>query len=129
MRARELKKEFDRGGVLQQLLLDYAGDYVEQISRRAVCNSQHKIEERLASWLLMMYDRVGCDLLLTQEQISCRLGTRRSSITLAAASLQQQNIISYLRGRIRILNRDLLEMAACECYKAISHENRKDIVT
>jgi CRP-like cAMP-binding protein len=125
MRAKDLKREFDRGGALQQLLLGYTGYYVEQISRRAVCNSQHKIEERLASWLLMMHDRVGCDLLLTQEQISCRLGTRRSSITLAAASLQQQNIISYLRGRIRILNRNMLEMAACECYRTFSHENRK----
>ncbi len=120
MRAKDLKREFDRGGALQQLLLHYAGDYVEQVSRRAVCNSQHRIEERLASWLLMMHDRAGRDLLLTQEQISCMLGTRRSSITLAAVSLQQQNIISYLRGRIRVINRNALERAACECYKAIS---------
>jgi len=120
MRAKEMKKEFDRGGPLQQLLLEYAGSYLEQISQRAVCNSQHKIEERLACWLLMIHDRTGRDMLLTQEQISSRLGTRRSSITLAAISLQQQNIISYLRGRIRIINRAALESAACECYQALS---------
>jgi hypothetical protein len=120
MRAKEMKKEFDRGGALQHSLLDYAGTYIEQVSQRAVCNSQHKIEERLASWLLMIYDRTGRDMLLTQEQISSRLGTRRSSITLAAISLQEQNIISYLRGRIRIINRDALEAAACECYKTLS---------
>ena len=128
MRAKDLKREFDRGSVMQQLLLAYAGDYVEQVSRRAVCNSQHKIEERLACLLLMMHDRVGQDLFLTQEQISCRLGTRRSSITLAATSLQQQNIISYLRGRIRVLNRVGLEMAACECYRTISQRNRTEVV-
>ena len=120
MRAKEMKREFDRGGALQHSLLDYAGTYIEQVSQRAVCNSQHKIEERLASWLLMIYDRTGRDMLLTQEQISSRLGTRRSSITLAAISLQEQNIISYLRGRIRIINRDALEAAACECYETLS---------
>ena len=120
MRAKEMKKEFDRGGALQQLLLEYAGLYVEQVSQRAVCNSHHKIEERLASWLLMIHDRTSHDMLLTQEQISSRLGTRRSSITLAAISLQQRNIISYLRGRIRIINREALEAAACECYQALN---------
>jgi hypothetical protein len=124
MRAKEMKKEFDRGGAMQQLLLDYAGSYLEQVSQRAVCNSQHKIEERLASWLLMIDDRTGHDLLLTQEQISCRLGTRRSSITLAAISLQQQGIISYLRGRIHIIDREALEAAACECYQALSPRNK-----
>jgi len=128
MRAKDLKKEFDRGGVLHRLLLDYVGDYVEQVSQRAVCNSQHKIEERFASWLLMMHDRAGGDLLpLTQEQIACRLGTRRSSITLAAMSLQQRRIISYLRGRIRVLDRKALEAAACECYRAISQRKNKVI--
>lgn len=120
MRAKDFKKEFERSGALQQLLLDYAGDYVEQVSQRAVCNSQHRIEERFASWLAMMHDRAGRDLLfLTQEQIAYRLGTRRSSITLAAMALQDQHIISYVRGRIFILDRPALEMAACECYRAI----------
>ena len=120
MRAKDFKKEFERSSVLQQSLLDYAGDYMEQVSQRAVCNSQHRIEERFASWLAMMHDRAGRDLLfLTQEQIAYRLGTRRSSITLAATALQDQHIISYVRGRIFILDRPALERAACECYRAI----------
>lgn len=129
MRAKDFKKEFESGGALQHLLLNYMGSYVEQISQRAVCNSQHQIEKRLACWLLMMHDRAGNDLLpLTQEQIACRLGTRRSSVTLAAMALQEQHTISYFRGRIHILDRRGLEMAACECYRTLSQaSNTKGI--
>lgn len=119
--ALTLKQEFARGGALQQLLLQYTGAYVKQVAQRAVCNSQHKIEERLAVWLLLLRDRVRDDLLpLTHEQIARRLGTRRSSITLAAVSLQERGIISYTRGRIRVVDRRALEQAACECYEVIS---------
>lgn len=128
VRAATLKREFERGGTLQRLLLRYTGSYVEQVAQRAVCNSQHKIEERFAAWLLMMHDRVGGDLLpLTHEQIARRLGTRRSSVTLAAVALQERGIINYLRGRIRVLDRPALERAACECYGAISHTARQAV--
>ncbi|HMV48503.1 MAG TPA: Crp/Fnr family transcriptional regulator [Blastocatellia bacterium] len=125
MRAKVFKKEFESGGALQHLLLNYMGNYVEQISQRAVCNSQHQIEKRLACWLLMMHDRAGGDVLpLTQEQIACRLGTRRSSVTLAARALQEQHTISYFRGQIHILDRCALELAACECYRTISQASK-----
>jgi CRP-like cAMP-binding protein len=121
VKAATLKQEFARGGALQQLLLQYTGAYVKQVAQRAVCNGQHKIEERLAVWLLLLHDRVRDDLLpLTHEQIARRLGTRRSSITLAAVALQERGIISYVRGRIRVLERQALEQAACECYEVIS---------
>jgi Crp-like helix-turn-helix domain len=48
------------------------------------------------------------------------LGVSRSSVSLAAGALQKRGLIHYLRGRIRILNREGLEGAVCECYQAIS---------
>jgi hypothetical protein len=48
------------------------------------------------------------------------LGLRRTSVTLAARSLQSRRFISYRRGRIEIINRKGLKAAACECYEVVS---------
>jgi hypothetical protein len=44
------------------------------------------------------------------------LGTRRSSVTVAAGILQKAGIIAYNRGDVKIVDRHKLESAACECY-------------
>ncbi|MCA1629661.1 MAG: helix-turn-helix domain-containing protein, partial [Acidobacteria bacterium] len=69
------------------------------------------------------HDRVeGDEFRLTQEFISNMLGVRREQVTLAAGALQKRELISYSRGRIRILNRARLEAAACECYRVVKDQ-------
>jgi len=71
MKAEVLKAEFNRGGMLQTLLLRYMQALFTQVSQSAVCNRRHKLEERLARWLLLVQDCVQSDkLLLTQEFIA-----------------------------------------------------------
>lgn len=41
---------------------------------------------------------------------------------LPAGRLQEQGLISYVRGRIRILDRRGLEAMVCECYKVVRDE-------
>lgn len=118
-----LEAEFWRGGALQRQLLLYAQALLTQVSQTAACNAQHTIEKRLARWLLIVHDSVGSDeLLLTQEFISQMLGTRRSSVTIAAGFLQKAHAIRYSRGRITILDRNRLEAIACECYATVRNE-------
>ena len=75
-----LKKEFDKGGILQGLLLGYVTDLMRQVSQTAACNATHTTEERLARWLLMCCDRVdSMKLNLTQEFLAEMLGTRRAT--------------------------------------------------
>jgi CRP-like cAMP-binding protein len=115
-----IKREFARGGALQRLLLSYTGARLTQLSQRAVCNGRHRVEERLCSWLLMVQDRAGdAQLTFTHDQIARHLGTRRAGITSAANALRENRIISYIRGQIRILDRERLEAAACECYQTL----------
>jgi hypothetical protein len=47
------------------------------------------------------------------------LGSGRPSVTVAAGALQRAEIIEYSRGVVKILNREALEHAACECYAVI----------
>jgi hypothetical protein len=45
------------------------------------------------------------------------LGARRTTVTVIAGVLQRSGLIEYQRGRVKILNRESLEAAACDCYK------------
>lgn len=118
-----LQKEFKRGEELQQLLLLYTQARLSQISQIAACQSHHLIEQRLARWLLLVRDCTGKDQLpLTQKHISQMLGVRRASVTEAAISLQQAEVITYRRGQIVITNPQKLESLACECYSNIKNE-------
>jgi CRP-like cAMP-binding protein len=94
-----------------------------QSTQIAACNRLHDVEERLARWIVMSQDRVFSNTLpLTQEFLAQMLGTRRSSVTVAAGILQKAGLISYTRGSVTILNREKLEDAACDCYGIVQHQ-------
>ncbi len=88
----------------------------------AACNVKHTIVQRCARWLSMTEDRVGNpDFTLTHEFLSIMLGVRRSGVSEAADSLQKLGAISYRRGAVKVLDKALLNAAACECYQACKH--------
>jgi CRP-like cAMP-binding protein len=114
--ARELKKN---GGLKHQLDRCL---YVSMITAMqiAACNQTHVLSQRLARWLLMVRDRVGRnEFPLTQNFLARMLGVRRAGVTGAAGNLQRRGLITYSRGRIRILNVDGVRAASCECYAVI----------
>ncbi len=113
----------DHRGRLQDLLYKSVHGLVTQIAQSAVCNRFHSVEARLARWLLMTQDRVGSrEFWATQESIARMLGVRRSGVTAAASSLQNQNMIGYSRGRIEILDQRRLCAASCSCYGIIKRQ-------
>ncbi len=92
----------------------------------AACNRLHEVDERLARWLLMCQDRIGSNFVpLTQEFLAHMLGTRRASVTVAAGILQKAGLITYQRGHVNIVDRSLLESAACECYESMQQQHKK----
>jgi len=123
MKAKVLQKEFALGGQFQRQLLRYTQALITQISQTAVCNRLHSVEQQLCRWLLLSHDRVRTDeLIMTQELIADMLGVRREGVTVAAGDLQDIGAISYVRGRIQILDRQKLEATACECYRVVKDE-------
>jgi CRP-like cAMP-binding protein len=123
MRAKVLQDEFARGGAFQSLLLRYTQALITQMSQTAVCNRLHEIEQQLCRWLLHSRDRLDSDeLVMTQELIANMLGVRREGVTAAAGRLQEQGLISYVRGRIQIIDRGGLEARVCECYRVVKDE-------
>lgn len=109
----ELRKCLQRG--IQGLLA--------QTAQTAACNRIHDLEQRLCRWLLMCHDRMQTDhLVITHEFLATMLGTRRSTVTVAAGILHKAGLIEYARGHVNVLNRKGLEEVACECYSVVHKE-------
>ena len=124
MKAAALRQEASHVGSLHRLLHRYSHSLLTQASQSAACNRFHRVNARLARWLLMTHDRLGADeFRVTQEFMSNMLGVRREGVTLAAGILQRDQLISYSRGQVKILNRSDLEAVSCKCYRIIKDES------
>jgi CRP-like cAMP-binding protein len=109
--------------VLERRLQQFSQIMGVQVTQIAACNRLHEVNERLARWLLMSADRVGSNSMpLTHEFLAQMLGTRRSSVTVAAGMLQSAGLIAHSRGDVKIVDRKKLEEAACECYKTMQRQ-------
>jgi len=123
LQSRLLKDEFNRGGLMQSLLLRYTQALITQMTQTAACNRHHSIEQQLCRWLLLTLDRVSSrELIMTQELVATMLGVRRGGITEAAGRLQHAGVIRHRRGHISVLDRAGLESRACECYAVVKNE-------
>lgn len=123
MKSKDLRKILRFGSPLQQLLLNYTRTLLSVISQSVACSQHHSIEQRVARWLLTMSDYADSrEFVMVHEAIAAMLGVRRVGITGAARKLQAAALISYRRGRIRVLDKRGLEDASCECYRFIKRQ-------
>jgi CRP-like cAMP-binding protein len=112
----------DRCDAFQRLVESYTQALFGQIALSAACNRLHSNDARLARWLLMNEDRVGSAFTITQDFLGQLLGVRRSTVSVSAGLLQRDGAIRYTRGRVTIVDRELLETLSCECYATITSE-------
>jgi CRP-like cAMP-binding protein len=109
---------------LQMMLSRYAVVRGMQVAQTVACNRLHRIEQRLARWLLMAQDRVDSAMIaMTHDFLATMLGTNRPTVSHAAAILQKRKSIEYIRGAVKIVNRRKLKASACECYEVIQQFN------
>ena len=119
MKAENFRHEMERCGSFNTLVTRYSQALMGFLMQSAACNATHSIEQRFARWLLTAQDRMNADeFLLTQEFIAMMLGASRSTVSEVAGEFQKAGSITYHRGRVAILDRDALEAASCECYRA-----------
>jgi CRP-like cAMP-binding protein len=124
--AAAFRKRRDASVALQRILDRYVGSLLSQFATSAVCLRFHSIAPRLARWLLMSQDRANnARFPATHQFLSYMLGVRRAGVTEAAGTLQQLGAIHYERGMVTVLDRGLLEGAACSCYRAEKAAHRE----
>jgi CRP-like cAMP-binding protein len=123
LKAETIKAEFNRSAPVMHLLLRYTQALITQMAQTAVCNRHHSVDQQLCRWLLSSLDRLrGNELTMTQGLIANILGVRREGVTEAALKLQRAGLISYARGRVKVLDRPGLELRTCECYSVVRSE-------
>ena len=120
MKTRDLKAELRFGSPLQRLLLRYTQVLLAVISQSVACSQHHSVEQRLARLLLTLHGYAKAnELVMSQQSIAAMLGSRRVGITEAAGMLRAAGLISYLRGRIAVVDEQGLRRKSCECYAFI----------
>ena len=123
IKAEVFRAEMKRSDGLLEQLLRYTRYLLVQISQTAACNRLHRLEQRLARWLLMSHDHAKADEFCeTHEFLSHMLGSDRSEVTVAAGILRKAGLISYRRGKVKILDLKGLEETSCECYRIVTNE-------
>ncbi len=117
IRSDRLRVAMQESPSLQRALLNFANDFMNQISSTALSNGTSSIEERLARWLLMAHDRLEDDAIpLTHEFLSLMLGVRRAGVTVALNALERKGVIRLTRGQISVMDREGLKASANGAY-------------
>ena len=112
-----LRRAMADSSALHGVLLRYVQTFMAQTAHTLLANNTRRMDERLARWLLMTRDRLdGDDLPFTQPFLSNMLGANRPGVTLAVRALAAAGLIRHVRGRITVLDRPGLELAAAGSY-------------
>jgi CRP-like cAMP-binding protein len=123
IKAETLRIHSERSFRLRDLSLRFEQTILTQLSQNVACHVYHSIEQRLARWLLVIYDRAESNsFTATHEDIAATLGISRSVVSTAAGLLQRRDLIDYSRGRITLLDRAGLAGISCECYRLIRED-------
>ena len=118
-----LRAEMERCANFRRVLLRYAQAYLTFVAQSAYCQAFHRLDERLARWLIECRHRADSDeLRLTQEYAAQVIGVRRAGVTEAMGRLRDVGALAHRRGVITVLDPERLERAACECWRVIRAE-------
>jgi len=107
-------------------MLTYEQYFLSQVQQTAACNALHEIPMRTSRWLLRMEQLAGATFPLTQEALALMMGVRRTTVSEVAARMQEQGLISYHRGRMKLVDVEGMRKLACECHHVL--ENHHDLI-
>lgn len=116
--AEVFSEALSRSAAMRAALSRFTENLLAHVQQTAACNAQHRLDERLARWLLTLHDRADGDRFdLTQQDIAGMLGVRRATVSEVGAELEGRRLIRRGRGWVEILDRPALEDASCACWR------------
>ncbi len=111
---------------LLAILLRYVQALLSQTSYSSVSNARHRVEARLARWLLMCHDRIDGDVIeITHEFMSMMIAAQRTGVTVTLHMLEGAGMIRSKRSRVTIIDREKLEDLAGDAYGRPEKEYRR----
>ena len=104
----------------RSVLTPYTQQVFSLAAQFSACARVHSVSQRCASWLMLVDDRMtGGTFGMTHLFMSQLLGVRRSSVSVTNEMLRELGAITYRRGRIGIVDRDILGRVSCTCYEIV----------
>lgn len=115
--AAKFRGAYAQSAAIRHVVQVHTRSLLLQLQHVAACNALHRVEGRMARWLLQLHDRVPNDRLpVTQEALAQLLGVRRTTVTLTMSKLRAAGAVpSDRRGFVEI-DRARLERVACDCH-------------
>jgi len=109
---------FGQSSAIRHAVQTHTRAVLMQFQHVAACNALHRVEARMARWLLHIHDRIDGNVIpLTQEALSQLLGVRRTTVTLVVQKLRASGAVRSDRRGLVEIDRPRLEEATCECYE------------
>ena len=116
MSAERFRSAIKSSEVVRRTVERYAVSLLRHLAQTVACNRLHTLDQRAARWLLLAGDRIGRDTFpLTQEAFADLLGVSRPAVSTVGARFAREGAAEFRRGTVRILDRERLEKASCEC--------------
>jgi len=124
-----LRRRVDANPAVLRLLAQANHARHAEAAQNAACAAAaHTALSRVARWLLTAQDCTGSAVVrISQEDVAKHLSLRRTTVTAAATVLRSAGACSYLRERIVIERRDLLETYACSCYQDLRTRRSREV--
>jgi CRP-like cAMP-binding protein len=105
----DFRRVLEESRSLRLRLNQFVHAFFIQVSQTALATGKANVEQRLARWLLMAYDRGESESLpLTHEFLSVMLGVRRAGVTVALHNLEGVGLIRATRGVITLTDIEAL---------------------
>jgi len=81
----------------------------------------------MARWIIEYQRRsnVGAVLPMTHELLSDMLGVQRTTVSTIASTLKDRGLITYIRGKLRVVDQEGLERVACDCTVTLAEERAR----
>lgn len=129
MPAEDLLHQFHGGGKLQPSLLRFIHSFLGQVAQNVICNRYHALRPRLAKWLLMVHDRARTtEMRNAPGAVASALGSTESEIAAVMRELSAAGAVRQ-RSTVTHIERDALEINACECYETLRQEYRRTLAS
>ena len=126
MRAADAREIASTSAEFRWLMVAQEQYLLAQARQLAGCNARHRIVQRLCFWLLRAHNEAGgSELQLTQDNLAKTLGVQRGSLSMFASQLQEDGLISYRRGRVRISDVHELTKRSCTCHQALEEQYQR----
>ena len=93
------RRAVSKSEAISDLLTRYHMALMTQVQQTSLCNSVHDATSRLSRLLLLLNEQGDNGTIsFTQDRLADMLGLRRTSVTLAARTLQSRRLIRYRRS-------------------------------